>query len=225
MKNTPKVLVLGGSSGIGLAVINLFRSENYEVINISRTPCKVNDVSNITLDFSKKDIDLLVPKNIQIIIDCIGTNTPAKFEDIKDDDLDNMFEINIKSKFRVLKKLLKNNSPSHVIIVSSIWGVSSRKGRSVYSATKHALTGLVKTLALEYADQNCLINLVSPGFTLTELTARTNTVEELEKIESHIPLKRLAQPIEIARLIRFLASEENTYISGQNIIIDGGFTI
>ena len=225
MNTLPKVLVLGGSSGIGYSVTQLFCNKGYNTINISRTPCQVNGVTNILLDLSKKNIDLSVIRDVGIVIDCVGINLPSAFEEIEDNDLDRMFEVNVTSKFRVLRQLFKYNKLSRVVIVSSIWGVSTRKGRSVYSATKHALTGLVKTLALEYANKEVLINLVSPGFTLTELTAQTNTDHELEEIKAKIPLKRLAEPIEIARLIKFLTSDDNTYISGQNIIIDGGFTI
>jgi len=225
MKDLPRVLVLGGSSGIGHAVVELFRSENYDVTNISRSPCKIDGVRNISLDLCQKNLDLTFINDMSVVVDCVGINIPAGFEDIKSSDLDKMFEVNIKSKFRAFQHLLQSNKLTHIVIVSSIWGVSARKGRSVYGATKFALTGLVKTLALEYAHENCLINSVSPGFTLTDLTARTNSEQELKEIEAKIPLKRLAQPVEIARLIKFLTSDMNTYISGQNIIIDGGFTI
>ena len=225
MKNLPRVLVLGGSSGIGYALVELFRSENYDVLNISRSPCNLEGVKNFSIDLFEKNLDLSFIKDVSLVVDCIGINIPSEFEAIKENDLDRMFEVNIKSKFRVFQQLLESNDLTHVVIVSSIWGVSARRGRSVYGATKHALAGLVKTLALEYASMNCLINLVSPGFTLTDLTARTNSEEELEEIKSKIPLNRLAQPVEIARIIKFLTSEMNTYLTGQNIVIDGGFTI
>jgi 3-oxoacyl-[acyl-carrier protein] reductase len=225
MKDMPRVLVLGGSSGIGYAVVELFTSENYVVTNVSRSPCKIAGVKNISIDLFEKNFDLSLINDVSVVVDCIGINVPAGLEMINENDLDRMFEVNIKSKFRALQQLLQSNDLSHIVLVSSIWGVSARKGRSVYGATKFALTGLVKTLALEYAHKNCLINSVSPGFTLTDLTERTNSEQELKEIESKIPLNRFAQPIEIARLIKFLTSDMNTYISGQNIIIDGGYTI
>ena len=87
-----------------------------------------------------------------------------------------------------------------------------------------ALLGLNKTLAVEWAKHNVLGNCVSPGFTLTELTATTNTKEELKIIENTIPQNRLALPEEIAKCVLFLSSDLNTYITGQNIAIDGGYT-
>ena len=84
---------------------------------------------------------------------------------------------------------------------------------------------VTKTLALEFASDNILTNAISPGFTLTKLTESTNTPEELQNIKKEIPLKRMAKPEEIADLAVFLSSELNHYITGQNIVIDGGYTI
>ena len=94
----------------------------------------------------------------------------------------------------------------------------------MYTSSKNALVGLTKTLAVEWASQNVLVNAVSPGFTLTELTKTTNTKEQLIELQNKIPIGRLADPVEIAKLVAFLCSDLNTYITGQNIIIDGGFT-
>ena len=79
-------------------------------------------------------------------------------------------------------------------------------------------------MAIELAQHNVIVNAVSPGFTLTELTKNTNSDEELESISSLIPAKRLADPTEIGNVILFLSSTENSYLTGQNIIADGGFT-
>jgi len=94
----------------------------------------------------------------------------------------------------------------------------------MYTASKNALVGLTKTLSIEWASKNVLVNAVSPGFTATELTNATNSIEELDKIKNIIPMRRMAEPIEIANVIAFLSSELNTYITGQNIIVDGGYT-
>ena len=220
-----RVVVFGGSGGIGRSVIEQFLIEKSQVINISRTPSNISGVIDYIFDVSDPLLDLSFLRDIDVVVDCIGINIPSSFENFLDEDLDVMFEVNIKSKFRVLRALFTTNSLSHVVIISSIWGISARRGRSIYGACKHALSGLVKTLAIEYGEKGCLVNLVSPGFTLTDLTKRTNHIDELEELRSKIPLKRLAEPVEIALLIQFLTSSHNTYITGQNIIIDGGFTI
>ena len=111
-----------------------------------------------------------------------------------------------------------------IVNVASIWSIITRPGRLSYSSSKMALLGINKTLGIEWAKHNVLVNCVSPGFTLTELTATTNTEEELKIIKNKIPQNRLAMPEEIAKTILFLSSELNTYITGQNITIDGGYT-
>ena len=80
-------------------------------------------------------------------------------------------------------------------------------------------------MAAEYASSNILVNAVSPGFTLTELTKQSLSTDEMGALSEQIPLQRFAEPKEIAKLVLFLASDLNTYITGQNIIIDGGFTL
>lgn len=85
--------------------------------------------------------------------------------------------------------------------------------------------GITNALALELGESNILVNTVCPGFTLTELTKKNNSAEQIAKITENIPLRRMADPSEIAKLVYFLGSEENTYITGQKIVIDGGFTV
>ena len=84
---------------------------------------------------------------------------------------------------------------------------------------------MTQSMAIELGTDNILVNSVSPGFTLTELTKATNTKEEILLHESKIPMRRMAQPEEIGNLILFLSSDKNCYLTGQNIAIDGGYTI
>ena len=94
----------------------------------------------------------------------------------------------------------------------------------MYSMTKHGIHGLTKTLAVELAEYNILINTVCPGFTLTELTYKNNTAEQIDGISKEIPIGRMAKPYEIASAIAYLAGDENTYMTGQLIAVDGGYT-
>jgi len=111
-----------------------------------------------------------------------------------------------------------------VVNLSSIWGKVGREQRAAYCASKFALDGLTLALALEYAAHGVLANCVAPGFTDTELTRRILDAEQLRALTQAVPLGRMAGVEEIAALVAWLAGPENTYLTGQNIAIDGGFT-
>ena len=120
---------------------------------------------------------------------------------------------------------MKEKHFGRIVNIGSIWGVISKPGRSIYSATKHGLHGISTTLALELAPYGILVNTVAPGQTMTELTVRNNPGDAIKKMEEDRPVGRLAQPVEIAKAVLWLGSEENTYITGQQIVVDGGLTI
>ncbi len=111
-----------------------------------------------------------------------------------------------------------------IVNITSIFSVVSKPGRSAYSASKSGLLGLTRALALEVAADNILINCVAPGIVDTELTHSVLGDPGIAELRSLVPMGRLATSDEIAKYIRFLASEENTYMTGQNLVVDGGFT-
>ena len=121
--------------------------------------------------------------------------------------------------------LINEKKCSGRVNIGSIWSHITKIGRSNYSLSKHALVGFSKTIAIELAKYNILVNTLSPGFTSTELTKKSLSDNEIKEISSQIPIKRMADPREIANAVVFLASNKNTYIVGQNIIIDGGFCV
>lgn len=110
-----------------------------------------------------------------------------------------------------------------IVAISSCYSQRSRAGRSLYSSTKAALDALIRTSSLEFAAHGVLVNGVAPGFVGTDLTYRNNDEASLAMIVDLIPLKRLAEPSEIAQVVRFLGSTGNTYITGQVVPVDGGF--
>jgi 3-oxoacyl-[acyl-carrier protein] reductase len=112
-----------------------------------------------------------------------------------------------------------------IVNISSIWSVVSKGGRLPYSMSKSGLSGLTRTLAVEVAQFNVLVNGVAPGFVNTELTSQNNSEQDLAAIRAMIPAGRLAEPEEIAEIVSFLCSAKNSYITGQTIVVDGGFSI
>lgn len=112
-----------------------------------------------------------------------------------------------------------------IINISSIFGHVTRSQRIAYTTSKAALVGMTKTLATDYSARNVLVNAVGPGFIDTELTRRILTEEARQELMNQVPMGRLGTPEEIANVVTFLASAQNSFITGQHIIADGGFTI
>jgi NAD(P)-dependent dehydrogenase (short-subunit alcohol dehydrogenase family) len=110
------------------------------------------------------------------------------------------------------------------VAIGSLYSELSRKNRSAYSISKHALYGFVKSLAIEGAEKKLTANMVSPGFIDTKLTRKNNSKEKLNKISSMIPLKSLGRSVDIANAVYFLTQEDSSYITGINLIVDGGFS-
>lgn len=216
------VLITGGSRGIGKAIADKFRSENYTVITPTRKE----------LDLSKKEsIEQYINDRsmvFDIIINNAGVNYIGELSNIDSDTVIRMVNTNLIAPILLLRTLtqgMKARQFGRIVNLGSIFGVVSKEGRSVYSATKNGLHGLTNSLALELAPYNVLVNTVCPGYTMTEMTLKNNTHKEIEEIVSQIPLGRLADPYEIAAVVFYLCSKENSYITGQKIIVDGGFTV
>ena len=177
---------------------------------------------NLSIEAYCKKIEV----DIDVIINCAGVNTIATLNELDDAALNSMIQINLLAPLKIIQCLndkMGKNCLGHIVNISSIWSFISKEGRCGYSAAKAGINGMTRTLALEFAPKNILINSVAPGYVNTELTKQNNTPEDLANIASLIPLQRLAEPEEIANLVYFLSSDMNTYITGQTIIIDGGY--
>ena len=166
-------------------------------------------------------------EDFDIIVNNAGINDLNSITDITDEELVNMMNINLVSPIRLLRGFtenMKKNNYGRIVNIGSIWATVSKAGRCVYSATKNGIHGVTNTLAIELAPFNILVNTVCPGFTLTELTYKNNSSSQIETINNNIPMGRMAQPREIAEVVYFLCSEKNTYLTGQKIMVDGGYT-
>jgi 3-oxoacyl-[acyl-carrier protein] reductase len=214
------VLITGSSRGIGKSIAEKFISNGYKVLTPSRI--EMNLENNSSIESYCKRID----SDIDVIVNCAGVNTIATLNDLTDVDLNSMIQIDLLAPLKIIQCLngrMGNNRPGYIVNISSIWSFVAKEGRCGYSAAKTALNGVTRTLALEFASKNILVNSVAPGYVNTELTKQNNSASEIADIASLIPLKRLADPEEIANLVYFLSSDMNTYITGQTIIIDGGY--
>ena len=230
------VLITGGTNGIGKELVKLFLSLGAQVLatttkrNIKSKKKKLRieylnflDQNSVNNFFNK--INKL--KKIDVLINNAGINKVDNINEIKDQDLKRIYEVNLKGPILMTKnisKIMIKKKTGKIVNISSIFGVISRSGRSMYSSTKFGLLGLTKSSALDLANYNILVNAVSPGFILTNLTKKTLSKNEIKSLTKTIPLKRIGNTKEVTKLIAFLCSNYNTYITGQNFIIDGGFS-
>ena len=232
------VIITGGTRGIGAAICSLFLESGANVI-VTGTQSKLSNSSHLEklkyhkLDFlSDKSIDNFVDfinhiKKIDVLINNAGINKINHLTEISKTTWDKLNSVNLRGPFLLTKfvaRKMQKNTSGKIVNISSIFGVVSKKERATYSSTKWGLIGFTKSVALDLAPFNILVNAVSPGFVDTDLTRQVLGVENMEKLRDQIPQGRLANPSEIAKVVQFLCSDLNTYITGQNIIVDGGFT-
>lgn len=237
------VLITGSSRGIGKETAKLFLNRNAKVIltgtaqepnpDLIEELSKLGNIFYESADFvSEKGINEFISRldnyeRIDVCVNNAGINLLNPIEDITDADYQKVLSVNLDAPVKISRYLagkMKNQNYGRIVNVASIWSKITRPERGVYSITKNAIIGLTQTMGIELASSGVIVNAISPGFTLTELTKNTNTTEQLNQISKNIPINRLANPIEIGYTILFLCSKENSYMTGQNIVVDGGFT-
>jgi len=214
-------LVTGGSRGIGKAVCEVLRARGAEVLSPSRQELDLSSGRSIENYFKRLD------KPVQILINNAGINNIQGCLEIDESNLCASLQINLLAPLLVAGKVIPSMRASgygRIVNISSVWSVVTKQGRLVYSMTKAGLNAVTRSLAVELAEDNILVNSVAPGYVNTELTKKNNTPAEIDKIRETIPVKRLAEPSEIAEAVAFLSSSANSYITGQIIIADGGYT-
>ena len=222
--DNPTAIVTGGSKGIGLAITNLLRENNWNVRSLSSHDFDLRNPN----DFSEwvKVSDPPVPN---LIVCNAGINNPKSIKEQSEIEFQEINQTNFLSNMALIKhfvpKMIQNNVEGKVIFISSAFASRSKFGRSAYSASKAAMESFIRSCAIEYANDGILFNSIAPGFIETNLTRENNTSEEINEISKRIPLQRLGTPDEVATLVMYLGGSQNSYITGQTINIDGGFSI
>lgn len=240
MKNPQKVVVItGGASGIGLATAIRFANDGYQVvildINQKSIDVVLKQYEEIDYGFA---VDVSIPEQVEAVFSEIvaklsridvfianaGISVRAPFIDISPDQWKKVIDVNLTGVFltsqAAAKSMLKQKN-GVILMTASTNGITGHPYYADYNASKAGVNLLAKTMALELAPF-IRVNTVCPGYVLTPMQQAEYTPEMLEKVNEEIPLKRHADPKEIASLYAFLASEEAAYITGQNIPIDGG---
>jgi len=236
-------LVTGGTKGIGKQIADDLANMGASVIMTGSNPEQIARFNAdaqrsgqlrryLAVDFSNAEstsrfIDTLGREStIDICINNAGINKLNMIDETLLDDWHDMVAVNLEAPLlitRCVSKIMKANKYGRIVNIASIFGVISKSRRSLYSITKFGLRGLTVSSALDLAPYNILVNTVSPGFVLTDLTKRNLDEQEMNRLADQIPLGRFALPEEISKAVLFLASRDNSYITAQNLIIDGGF--
>lgn len=234
-KSGKKVLVTGASRGIGADIAQTFTERGFHVVGTRTSPGDEGDsrcAEWIVSDFS--DVEQIqscvsTVKKIapDVLINNAGINKISPFVDINPSDFLCIHQVNVFAPFLLCQAVLpamKERGWGRIVNISSVWGKVGKEYRASYAASKFALDGMTLSIAAEHSQSGILANCVAPGFTDTELTRRVLSEADILELTAGVPARRMASAKEIAQFVVWLASDENSYITGQNIAIDGGFS-
>jgi 3-oxoacyl-[acyl-carrier protein] reductase len=235
-----RALVTGGSGDIGTAICHSLAKAGLQVIvHANSAPERAAAVTKTILEsggnagtacFDVTDADatltaieaLLADGAIQVLVNNAGIHADAPMAGMSREQWQQVIDVSLNGFFNVTRPLLlpmMRTRWGRIISISSISGMIGNRGQANYAAAKAGIHGATRSLALEVASRGITVNAVAPGIIATNMT---ETVFDQEKIRNMVPMQRAGTPIEVAALVRFLASEEAAYISGQVIAINGG---
>ena len=229
-----KAVVTGATRGIGYAIAEKLLSDGYEVIatgtgsNSSGPEGSLYRQVDFLDDQSIHDfLSFLKMQQVDILVNNAGINKIGKFASIDIDDFDKILRVNLRTPFQLIQSVLpymQKMKWGRIVNITSIFGNVTKEYRASYSSSKFGLDGMTAALAAEVAEFGILANSVGPGIIDTELTRNVLGEDGISELKNRIPMKRLGNVTEIASLVSWLVSKENTYMSGQNLMIDGGFS-
>lgn len=236
-------LITGATRGIGKQIaITLskegydialnYRKENDELSNL-KTQIEDSGVKCLTIqgDISNfEDCEKIVKQTIEqfekidVLVNNAGITKDMLLARMKEEDFKQVIDVNLVGTFNMTKNVISymmKARQGRIINISSVVGISGNAGQTNYSASKAGIIGFTKSLAKEVGSRNILVNAVAPGFIETSMTEVLKD-EVKEEIAKNIPLKRMGTPEDVANVVKFLASNESSYITGQVIQVDGG---
>jgi NAD(P)-dependent dehydrogenase (short-subunit alcohol dehydrogenase family) len=229
-----RAVVTGATRGIGYAIAERLLKDGLEVIV---TGTKKNgkypagssyyQVDFLDEDSTNKFINFLKKQQINILVNNAGINKISEFSSIDINDFDRILRINLRAPFQICQAVIPYMEKikwGRIVNLTSVFGNISKEYRAAYSSSKFGLDGMTVALAAEVSEKGILANSVGPGVIDTDMTRDVLGDSGIAKLKGQIPMKRLGQVSEIASLVSWLVSNENTYMTGQNLMIDGGFT-
>lgn len=234
------VVITGGTRGIGAAMAEVFSAAGADLVLTGTDPARVEamnaeaptGVRYVAVDLAD-DASLAEfceflggLERLDALVNNAGVNKVGEMRDYDLSDFDRIQAIDLRAPWVLTKaagSVMADAGYGRIVNVASMYGVITRAGRSAYTTAKSGLIGMTKTAAVELAPHGVLVNALSPGFVVTDMTRGVLGEAEMERMAATVPAQRMAQPEEIARVAAFLASDLNSYMTGQNIIVDGGY--
>jgi 3-oxoacyl-[acyl-carrier protein] reductase len=230
------VLVTGGNRGIGLAIARAFADAGDKVAITYRSGeppaalkelgclavrCDITDPEQVEQAYKEIEAE---HGPVEVLIANAGVTKDQLLMRMSEEDFTSVIDTNLTGTFRVVKRAnrgMLRAKKGRVVLISSVVGLYGSPGQANYAASKAGLVGFARSLARELGSRNITFNVVAPGFVDTDMT-KVLTDEQRSGIVSQVPLGRYAQPQEIAAAVRFLASDDASYITGAVIPVDGG---
>jgi NAD(P)-dependent dehydrogenase (short-subunit alcohol dehydrogenase family) len=238
-----RALVTGGGRGIGLAAASALAAAGAHVTLAARTQSEIEAAVGAIRDRGEKADALVLDvtdveaaqkavasrEPFQILVNNAGMNRPALLPDVKVEDFDAIFALNVRAAFfmaqAVARKLVEAKLPGSIINISSQMGHVGAARRTVYCASKHAMEGFTKAMAIELAPHNIRVNSLGPTFLDTPMTKPFFENKAFrDEVLSKIKLGRLGQLDELTGAIVFLASDASSLMTGSALVLDGGWT-
>ena len=234
------ILVTGANRGIGLNIIQRLNNDGYTVIGTSRTDDGANIISQeinsnggkgLKMDVTNQESINSAIKSIQDeygalygLVNNAGITNDNLLMRMTDEQWSSVIETNLTSIYRVTKSIVKDMMKARegrIVNIGSIVGMMGNAGQSNYSASKSGLLGFTKSLARELSSRNINVNSISPGFIDTDMTKALSD-DQIDNLSKNIPLGRIAESSEVSSVVSFLLSDDSSYITGENINVNGG---